>query len=222
MPPKQVVKTGGKKVSNSAAKPPAAAKQVFGCLTHENTLVEKHVVRLFSLGRTSQATIMHTSQNKRRGCSNRGRQRGSEQGYRTESERWRLPFAVAVYPVKFVCGVFFLNKGVKTKSPTAKDEKKDVGKKVWTKEDDMAKRIQIFYRHYRYKRGTHLLHTYTHTHTRIHTRTHAYTHTHTHTRIHTHAYTHTRTRIHTHTHTHTHSHAHTHTHTYTHTNLYTY
>ena len=78
---------------------------------------------------------------------------------------------------------------MKTKSPTAKDEKKDVGKKVWTKEDDMAKRIQIFYRHYRYKRGTHL-----------HTYTHAYTHTHTHTRIHTH--THTHTRIHTHKHIH--------------------
>lgn len=117
MPPKQVVKTGGKKVSNSAAKPPAAAKQVFGCLTHENTLVEKHVVCLFSLGRTSQATIMHTSQNKRRGCSNRGRQRGSEQGYRTESERWRLPFAVAVYPVKFVCGLlFFEQRGENEKS----------------------------------------------------------------------------------------------------------
>ena len=35
MPPKQVVKTGGKKVSSSnAAKPPAATKQVFDCLTH--------------------------------------------------------------------------------------------------------------------------------------------------------------------------------------------
>ncbi|KAL5457168.1 hypothetical protein EMCRGX_G034412 [Ephydatia muelleri] len=106
MPPKQVVKTGGKKVSNSAAKPPAAAKQVAPRKPQSCTPAKTRGGAALTVGGKGVASKV------------------------------TAPKA----------------KGVKTKSPTAKDEKKDVGKKVWTKEDDMAKRIQIFYRHYRSKK----------------------------------------------------------------------
>lgn len=109
MPPKQVVKTGGKKVSSSnAAKPPAATKQVAPRKPQSCTPSKTRGGATLTVG---------------------------GKGVSKSTSKATAPKA----------------KEVKTKSPTAKDEKKDV-KKIWSKEDEMAKRIQTFYRRYRSKK----------------------------------------------------------------------